>query len=73
MSLKQIEGCPVSPDPLGQARDIYDGGGQFISLHSSNTLFHHPDDRWPHSVDIPKLEKLNGFMINMISDFANQD
>ena len=73
LGLRDIELWPVSSRPLGEARDIYDGGGQFISLLGSNPLFHHPEDRWPHSVEMSKLEKLNGFMINMISDLANQD
>ena len=71
MSLKQIEGCPVSPDPLEQARDIYDGGGRFISLPSSNSLFPQLNNRWPHSVDISKLEKLSSFMIETIANLAN--
>ena len=73
LGLMGIESWPVSSRPLGEARNIHDGGGQFISLLGSNPLFHHPNDRWPHSVDMSKLEKLNSFMINMISDLANKD
>ena len=73
LGLRGIESWPVSSRPLGEVRNIYDGGGQFISLLGSNPLFHHPNDRWPQSVDMAKLEKLNSFMINMISDLANQN
>lgn len=45
--------APVSEPPLGEARNIYDGSGEFISLLARNPLFHHPDDSWPNAVDIP--------------------
>ena len=67
----EISSWPVSSRPLGEARNIYDGGGQFISLLGSNPLFHHPKDIWPDSIDIEKLIKLNSFMMNMIIDLAN--
>ena len=63
---------PVGNRPLGEARNIYDGGGQYISLLGGNPLFHHPDDRWPDAIDIPKLLKLNNMMINMIVSLANE-
>jgi len=71
LHLDEISSWPVSSRPLGEARNIYDGGGQFISLLGSNPLFHHPKDIWPDSIDIEKLIKLNSFMMNMIIDMAN--
>ena len=62
----------VGNRPLGEARNIYDGGGQYISLLGGNPLFHHPDDRWPDAIDMPKLLKLNNMMINMIVGLANE-
>ena len=44
---------PISERPRGEARNIYDGSGEFISLLAGNPLFHHPDDTWPNSIDIP--------------------
>ena len=72
LGLEDLEFWPISSRPLGEARNVHDGGGQYISLLGSNPLFHHPNDQWPHSVDMSKLEKLNGFMMAMISDLANQ-
>ena len=69
--LDEVQAWPVSSRPLGEARNIYDGGGQFISLLGSNSLFHHPEDRWPEAIDMAKLEKLNSFMMKMITDMAN--
>ncbi len=71
LNLHEIISSPVSSRPLGEARNIYDGGGKFISLLGSNPLFHHPKDIWPDSIDMEKLIKLNSFMTNMIIDLAN--
>ena len=71
LNLDEIISWPVSSRPLGEARNIYDGGGQFISLLGSNPLFHHPKDIWPDSIDMKKLIKLNSFMMKMIIDMSN--
>ena len=71
--LDEVQTWPISSRPLGEARNIYDGGGQFISLLGSNSLFHHPEDRWPEAIDMAKLEKLNSFMLKMITDMANSN
>ena len=71
LNLDEIISWPVSSRPLGEARNIYDGGGKFISLLGSNPLFHHPKDIWPDSIDMEKLIKLNSFMTKMIIDMAN--
>ena len=71
--LDEVQAWPISSRPLGEARNIYDGGGQFISLLGSNSLFHHPEDRWPEAIDMAKLEKLNSFMMKMITDMANSN
>jgi hypothetical protein len=71
LNLDEIISWPVSSRPFGEARNIYDGGGQFISLLGSNPLFHHPKDIWPDSIDMKKLMKLNSFMMKMIIDMSN--
>ena len=73
LNLVEILSWPISSRPVGEARNIYDRGGQFISLLGSNPLFHHPDDIWPDSIDMEKLIKLDSFMTNMIKDMANAD
>ncbi|MFC3052166.1 hypothetical protein [Kordiimonas pumila] len=40
--------------PWGEARNIYDGKGHYISLLATNGLFHHPQDVWPDAVDLEK-------------------
>lgn len=49
---------PVGERPLGEARNIFDGGGRYLSLLGTNGLFHHPGDRWPRAVDIPRTVAL---------------
>jgi len=71
LNLDEIISWPVASRPLGEARNIYDGGGKFISLLGSNPLFHHPKDIWPDSIDMEKLIKLNSFMTKMIIDMAS--
>jgi hypothetical protein len=43
--------------PLGEARNIYDGSGRYISVLGRNGLFHHPSDIWPDSVDLKKTTR----------------
>jgi hypothetical protein len=45
---------PLASRALGEARNIFDGGGRFASVLGSNPLFHHPADTWPDSVDLNK-------------------
>ena len=52
------EVAPIGERPRGEARNIYDGGGRYVSLLGSNPLFHHPDDRWPDAVDLEKTTRL---------------
>ena len=45
---------PVGETPFGEARDLHAGGGRYLSLLGSQGAFHHPDDRWPDAVDLPR-------------------
>ena len=73
LSINEVAAMPVGQRALGEARNIFDGGGEYISLLGSNPFFHHPNDRWPHSVDIAKLMKLNDIMLKMIGRLANEE
>lgn len=48
---------PIGQRPLGEARNVYDGQGRFVSILGGNGLFHHPADRWPEAVDLPVATK----------------
>jgi hypothetical protein len=42
--------------PSGETRDIHRAGGRYITFVGSSPLFHLPQDRWPHAVDVPEVE-----------------
>ena len=48
---------PASP-PSGETRDIHKAGGRYLTLVGTNRLFHLPQDRWPHSVDVPAVARI---------------
>lgn len=62
---------PLGERPLGEARNIFDGGGRYVSLLGSNRLFHHPGDRWPGAVDMDKLSRLGRAMLAIASHLAH--
>jgi hypothetical protein len=43
---------PREAIPVGEAGNIYQGGGRYISMVGRNGLFHHRADRWPDAVDV---------------------
>lgn len=45
---------PVGVRPGGEARNIHDLGEPYLSILGSNPWFHHPDDRWPATVDVDR-------------------
>jgi hypothetical protein len=48
---------PAQP-PSGETRDIHRAGGRYLTLVGSNRLFHLPQDRWPHAVDVPAITRI---------------
>ena len=69
--VESIATTPVSDRPFGEARNIHDGGGQFISLLGTNPWFHHPDDLWPQSVDLDKARRLQAAMLRLAIGLAD--
>lgn len=49
---------PLDQRPRGEARNIYDRGGRYVSLLGENGLFHNPDDHWPDAIDVDKTARL---------------
>lgn len=49
---------PLDQRPRGEARNIYDHGGRYLSLLGDNGLFHNPDDHWPDAIDVAKTARL---------------
>ena len=48
---------PTQP-PSGETRDIHRAGGRYLTLVGTNPLFHLPQDRWPHAVDVPAIARI---------------
>ena len=61
---------PVGERPLGEARNIHDGDGDYVSLLGNNGLFHHPEDRWPEAVDMDRTLALNQAMLEVVDRLA---
>ena len=49
---------PLGQRPGGEARNVYDLGERYVSLLGSNRWFHHPDDRWPTTIDLGNTERV---------------
>ena len=53
----------VGERPLGEARNIHDHGGHYISILGQNRLFHHPADIWPDAVNLEDTTRwVNAFV-----------
>ncbi len=61
---------PAGERPFGEARNVYDGGGRFLSILGSNGLFHHPADRWPDAVDLPLTTAWIGVLTRMALELS---
>ena len=48
---------PTQP-PSGETRDIHRAGGRYLTLVGTNPLFHLPQDRWPHAVNVPAIARI---------------
>ena len=42
----------------GEAHDVMQRGGRFVSLIGANPLFHAPEDRWPDAVDLAEAARI---------------
>jgi hypothetical protein len=51
------ERVPLGTRPRGEARNIHDAGGRYVSLLGTSPFFHNPADRWPASVDLPAVTR----------------
>lgn len=56
--------------PGGEARNIYDAGGRYVSLLGSNSLFHHPDDRMQVNVDFDRAMRARNAVVDLVRDLS---
>ncbi|MEE9254177.1 MAG: hypothetical protein V3U43_04545 [Pseudomonadales bacterium] len=57
--------------PGGEATNIFDGGGQYISVLGHGHYFHHPDDVWPDTVDVDRTTRTVAAFCELVVDLAN--
>jgi hypothetical protein len=58
--------APKTLVPSGETRDIHRAGGCYVTLVGSNPLFHLPQDRWPHAVDVPAVTRIADASARMV-------
>ena len=63
---------PPGQPPGGEARNIFDLGGRYVSLLGTNAWFHHPDDRWPDTVDVDMAARLVQAMLEVADGLASE-
>jgi hypothetical protein len=57
---------PKTHVPSGETRDIHRAGGRYLTLVGTNRLFHLPQDRWPHAVDVPAIARIASASAQMV-------
>jgi hypothetical protein len=50
---------PRGTVPGGEAEAVHRGGGRYLSVIGSNALFHNPDDRGVHAVDVTVIARFS--------------
>ena len=66
-----VDFTPMDVRPGGEARNIYDGGGRYLSLLGANRLFHHPDDRWPDAIGLEKIVSVADAFTRLAMELAS--
>ncbi|HTQ34896.1 MAG TPA: hypothetical protein VMI30_12045 [Stellaceae bacterium] len=57
---------PPTLVPSGETRDIHKAGGRYLTLVGTNPLFHLPQDRWPHAVDVLAVARIGAAAAEMV-------
>lgn len=64
---------PIGTRAIGEARNIYDGGGRFVSILGGNDWFHHPADIWPDAVDLEATSLWVDVLTRLALKLASRD
>lgn len=59
--------APATQVPSGETRDIHRAAGRYVTLVGSNSLFHLPQDRWPHAVDTSAIARIAAAAAGLIT------
>ena len=64
---------PHAVRAVGEARNIHDAGGRYLSILAGNDLFHHPADRWPAAVNLDNLCEWARVFENLVPQLVRRD
>jgi hypothetical protein len=81
LAVKHLTAAGQKPDllaeksavPTGETKDIHKAGGRYLTLvgpPSTSPLFHLPQDRWPHAVDIGAIARVSEGMANAVVELT---
>jgi hypothetical protein len=62
---------PRGARPGGEARNIHDGGGRYVSLLGSGPFFHNAADRWPMASDVAAVARFARAFADLAVVFAS--
>ena len=62
----------IGSRPFGEARNIFDQKGRYLSLLGTNRWFHNSQDRWPISVNVSQTGRLAKAVLTAATTIANQ-
>ena len=60
------------PDSDGTIRAIQRAGAACVALGGTNRLFHLPQDRWPHAVDLDRVVRLAAAVAEIVARLGRQ-
>lgn len=69
--IADFDTLPHGNRPLGEARNIHDRGGRYLSMLGSNRWFHHPLDRLAASVDPDRCAAIVAAFLETIPEMIN--
>ena len=67
IEVADIVGPETRPD--GEARNIFDRGGKYISILGTNNLFHHPSDRFENNLDVGRLARTCKAILHSVQEW----
>ena len=62
---------PAAAEPVGEAANIHAGRGRYASFVGTQRWFHHPEDRWPHAIDVERAERTCRAALRIAQAMAN--
>jgi hypothetical protein len=62
---------PRGTMPRGEAEVVHRGGGRYVSMIGRSAVFHNPEDRGPHVVDVQRIAQFTAAVTAMARQMAS--